>query len=411
MVSFTKLVCILLSTMLINMSMMLVLPFYPIVANERGISELMIGLVFTMTPLLSCASSVFVGKYIDSIGRRNMSCLGLLSMALSLFGLTFINSLDNTGFLILSLISRAFGGFGLACIYISSMSMISTDYPKKRESYISMMEAFGGIGLMMAPVFSTFATEEVSFSGSFFLFSLVLLAFMPIYWISTSSKAQVNIILAEEQPVKAKINRNMTIDLCMLIYSYTILCFLEPSLSLYLTNRGISENLICLVFTGMTCLYTITNFLMAFLSKYFEVHKIVPLSAGICTFGLILAGPLGELLDSVSVSIFGAIIIGMGVAIAFVSVMPSMLKELSMFGFNENSVAEDVSSLVSMGMNMGEIIGPIFSGVFALIFSFSGSCLVLAFVGIALTLSSLLMKNKDYSNKYILLTDKEVEIK
>lgn len=409
---YTKLICILLSTMLINMSMMLVLPFYPIVANERGISELMIGLVFTMTPLLSCIFSIFIGKKIETIGRRNTSCLGLLSMAISLLGMTFITSLDNTGFLALSLISRAFGGLGLACIYISNMTMISSEFPTKLESYISMMEAFGGFGLMMAPIYSTYVTEEVSFSASFFFISLGLLVFIPIYWLFTGSKTRVQEIKEEEKdPAHVKLNKNMIIDLCILVYCYTVLCFLEPSLSLYLASRGVSDYFIGLVFTGLTCCYTMTNFIMAFLAKFFKIYKIVPYSACICTLGLLSAGPAGEFFDSVYLSIFGAIITGVGVAIAFVSVLPSIIREAIEIGNYEDAVAEDLSGLVSMGMNMGEITGPIFSGIFAIFFNFSGSCFILSFAGFALIFSHLLLKTKRHKNKILLLIDKEIVIK
>ncbi|OMJ68095.1 hypothetical protein SteCoe_34547 [Stentor coeruleus] len=412
MVPYTKLICILLSTMLINMSIMLVLPFYPIVANERGISELMIGLVFTMTPLLSCIFSIFIGKKIETIGRRNTSCLGLLSMAISLLGMTFITSLDNAGFLALSLISRAFGGLGLACIYISNMSMISLEFPTKLESYISMMEAFGGFGLMMAPIYSTYITEELSFSASFFFISLSLLIFIPICWIFTGSKAKVQEIEEEIKEIAhAKLNKNMIIDLCILIYCYTVLCFLEPSLSLYLASRGVSDYFIGLVFTGLTCCYTMTNFIMAFLSKFFKVYKIVPYSACICTFGLLSAGPVGEFFDSVYLSIFGVIITGVGVAIAFVSVLPSIIHEALAIGNCEDSIAEDLSGLVSMGMNMGEITGPIFSGIFALFFNFSGSCFILSFFGIALLFAHLLLKTKGHKNKILLFIDKQLDIK
>jgi MFS family permease len=334
-------------------------------------------------------------------------------MTISLLGMTFITSLDNIGFLALSLISRAFGGLGLACIYISNMSMISSEFPTKLESYISMMEAFGGFGLMMAPIYSTYATEEVSFSASFFFVSLGLLVFIPIYWFFTGSKTRVQEINEEEEkePAHVKLNKNMIIDLCILVYCYTVLCFLEPSLSLYLASRGVSDYFIGLVFTGMTCCYTMTNFIMAFLAKFFKIYKIVPYSACICTFGLLSAGPVGEFFDSVYLSIFGAIITGVGVAIAFVSVLPSIIKEAIVIGNFEDAVAEDLSGLVSMGMNMGEITGPIFSGIFALFFNFSGSCFILSFAGIALIFSSLLLKTKSHKNKILMLIDKEIDIK
>lgn len=395
MVIHGKLVCILISSLLINMSMMLVLPFYPIVAHERGVSEFMIGLVFTTLPLSSCIFSAFISKKIETVNPRSCASLGLASMASSLLGFTFITTFDNIGFIILSLICRIIGGLGLACIYISSMSMISMNYPAKQESFISMMEACGGFGLMMAPLYSAFATKQVSFSGSFFMFSLVLMIFIPIYWTFTGSKPRIQLINEEHKdPVKAKMTKNMLIDASILIFCYTIITFLEPSMSLYLSENHISDNIISIVLSGMTLCYTITNFFMSFLTKYIKIRKLISLSATISTLGVLLAGPISIYFNTISISILGAIITGIGAAIAFVSVLPSMIHDMTIIGLDEESVVGHLSSLISIGMNMGEISGPILSGVLPLLFDFSIGCSILAFVGIALIFSNLLLKTK-----------------
>ncbi|OMJ88802.1 hypothetical protein SteCoe_9189 [Stentor coeruleus] len=377
------------------MSMMLVLPFYPIIAHERGISEFMIGLVFTTLPLSSCIFSAFISKKIESVNPRSCACLGLVSMALSLLGFTFISTFDNLGFIILSLICRVIGGLGLASIYISSMSMISLNYPAKQESFISMMEACGGFGLMMAPLYSAFATKNVSFSGSYFIFSLVLMVFIPIYWNFTTSKSRIQLINeVQKTPTKIKITKNILIDTSILIFCYTIITFLEPSMSLYLSENHISDNLISIVLSGMTFCYTITNFLMSFLTKYIKIRKLISLSATISTLGVLLAGPISIYFNTISISIIGAIITGIGAAIAFVSVLPSMIHDMTILGYNEESIVGHLSSLISICMNIGEISGPILSGVLPLIFDFSIGCSILGFIGIALIFSNFLLKTK-----------------
>ena len=409
MVRYTKLVFILISTLLANFSMIIIVPFYPIVANKRGIGELMIGLIFTMMPLFSCISSMYIGKNIERFGRRFISCLGIGLNSLGLIGIAFSNSLDNNGFTAVSLTSRAISGIGLACIYISNLSTISSEYSDKRESYTSMMEACGGIGLIFGPIYASVTYSSIGFSGSFFFLAIFLLFFLPPLWLFNAPTG--TIIHRESRSLsRAKFSRNMALDLAILVYCYSIFSFLEPSFGIRLEERGLSESFIALVFTGLTIGYTLTNLLMGLLSRVCNVEKLVSASAGVCVVGVMLTGPIGSLFEGTFVSIIGMIMAPISAAMAFVTVLPSMIGEVSNVGLSSKGDIATVSSYFSMGINCGEIIGPLASGILSNMFHFNDSCIILGGIGILLILANNTMRNNDYSKRMVLLNNSEIEI-
>lgn len=409
MVTLTKLVCALSSTLLINMCLLIITPYYPIIAEDRGIGEMMIGIVFTMSPVFSCLFAVFIGKRISTFGRRNVACVGILANIFGLMGLTFCNSYDNTYFLIVSLVSRAIGGVGVACVYISSLSTISVEYPEKSEKYTSMMEAFGGLGLMLAPVYSSLTYSTLGFSGIFFSLAVILLIALPLLW-SLNKPRPRPIVYVPKRESRVKMNRNLVLDLAVLTYCYAVLSFLEPTIGIQLTKMGVSEGAIGWVFGGMTLAYTITNFAMAWASHYIDTARLANYSGIICAISLALAGPLSQYSDQVWICILGVIFVGIGTAIAFVSVLPAMIEEITELGFDSDEDIGKITSIFSMGMNLGEISGPFASGLLSGFFGFSGSCILLCGVGLTIAITNGTLKCQNYEKRVALLPKSEIEI-
>ena len=382
MATYLNLICILTSILLTNVTLMIIAPVFPLVASERGISHMEIGLVFSASPFFSFIISLQMGKLIFWIGDRNVATLGLLLNAVSSLGMSFSFYLDNSLFLICSLIARAFGGFGLACIYIASLRIIQKDFGENKEAYISLMEAFGGLGLMTAPIYCTLSYQTIGYSGLFFFLSMFFLVFMPIYWWSTKPKALLLDIEEQEQELMMRFNKNLSIDFSMLVYGYLVLSFFEPVLSLYLYEKGLDETTIGLVFSGMTFVYTLTNFLLAYISKFIKLEKLNIVGTIICTASLVLAGPISALLDLIWLSMGAVILAGVGVAFGFSCILPNMSKEIR-YGMIKKGNFE-LNSIYSIGMNTGEIIGPVISGILVEYLGFSLSCALVSCIGGAL---------------------------
>ena len=409
MATIIKLAFILTSTLLINISLMLLVPFYPIVAEERGISEFLVGIVFTVSPLFSCLSSFFIDKLIEKYGCRTIACMGIAAGAISMLSLSFCNAYGNVEFLAISIVSRAFEGLGIACIYISNLTVISTEYTAKSEKYNSMMEAFGGLGYIIGPLFASVTYSIIGFSGIYFVECVILLVFLPLFWVFTPPVIH-HLHIENQAKSNLKLNKNMFLDLSVLVFCYGCLTFLEPALSLALTKIEMTEDNIGLVFSGMTLAYTLTNFVMSLMSHYFDLERLLEVSAGLCVCGLLILGPIGFVFAYPFVYIIGVIFVGCGVALSFLSFLPSMFLEISNIGLDVKRNTNKLSSVFSIGMNVGEIAGPVVSGLFTGFFGFTASCITLSGIGTLLIVSHRFMKSKDFSNTQVLISDKDLEL-
>ena len=419
-----KILCFLISTMLINMSLMIITPYYPIVAEHRGIPEILIGMVFTMSPLSSCLFSVFIGRQIPRFGPRLVTCAGILMNALALLGLTFCNSFpSNTYFIILSLAMRSLVGFGIACVYIASLSTISAESAEKSHKYSSMMEAFGGLGLMLAPLYASLSFEYIGLSGVFFFLGTALLLALPGIWLCTGPKQDFGPSEAKAQKItnnrnslqrKCKeipIRRNMVLDVAILAYAYGAFTFLEPTIAIQLEGMGMEEISIGWAISGMTLVYTLTNFAMACIAHYGDVTWMVNLSAGVCLVSLVLLGPVAHYFELLWLCLAGMLMLGVGAAVAFSSVFPSIAKEIEMSGDKSEAQSQRIYSLFNVGMNLGEITGPVLSGVFAGFTDFSGSCTIIAGIGMGLIVINLKLKQKyDSKSEPLLLNCSDDEL-
>ena len=120
-----KILCFLISTLMMNVSLMCLAPYFAILADSRGISLLLIGIVYSTSPIFTCLSSILISARLASYDRRSVCCAGILANALGFLGLAFSTILPATCFIPLSLLSRAVAGVGIACVYISNLSTIA----------------------------------------------------------------------------------------------------------------------------------------------------------------------------------------------------------------------------------------------------------------------------------------------
>jgi MFS family permease len=61
----------------------LLVPFFPFVARNKGVSEPIIGLIFSIAYLGSFLSSVIIGKMLHRTGRKRLILVGLAIQAIN----------------------------------------------------------------------------------------------------------------------------------------------------------------------------------------------------------------------------------------------------------------------------------------------------------------------------------------
>lgn len=177
-----RLICLYLTTMLINLIYSVMAPFYPLIAVNKGMPPFLIGIVFSAQPLVAVFASCYIGNNLFRFGRRNIYIAGLTSGGVSLMMLAYAEDLTYVLFTILSISSRGLAGIALAFTYTAGFAIITSDYKDKAQNIVGLMETFGGLGLSMGPVLGAVAYSSLGFKGIFLLASGSILIFVIPMW-------------------------------------------------------------------------------------------------------------------------------------------------------------------------------------------------------------------------------------
>lgn len=392
---FFKLASILISVLLTNVIILVIVPLFPVIAFRRGMSQTEISVLFTISQLSSFVCSFQISRIISSIGNRYTAILGLLTGAFSMLGIALGYYLSNTLFLYVSIGSRMIGGFGVACIYIASFGMIQNEFPEKSEKYTSLMEAFGGIGLMLGPLYCSLVHNFFGFSEQLIYICIAVLIFTIMYWFGTRNGSKINSESENNQlGLMMKFTRNLAIDYSMLVYGYIVLCYLEPTLGLYLLEKGVDEGTIGLVFSGLTLFYTLTNFFMSWLGNFMKLEKIISLGVLTSTTVLIIIGPIASMFNLISLILISVCFVGIGLGIGFSCTMPAMIKEIKLTKFDKKEKLYELNSVYAMGLNVGEIIGPVISSLISERFGFVFSSIFIILIGLFILFSHFCLRKQ-----------------
>ena len=152
--------CGIILTCLLTMSILWTLygniaTFYPPFRKEHhpSITDTMVGIVLSTYEIGILISSPLVSITLQRVGRKNFVIIGTLSCALASIGFGLSVYIENDiAFFILSLAMRFIAGFGDAAASTAMMSIISFEYPERREKYYSYFEGAVGVGQMIGPV-------------------------------------------------------------------------------------------------------------------------------------------------------------------------------------------------------------------------------------------------------------------
>lgn len=128
-------------------------PFYPGVAEKRGVSEFTVGLILIGFPLGSLIFSVFVDRIVFLLGRKQTLVLGcfLEGVFIILFGFLYLID-GKVPFIVISFILRFCQGFANCFIFASLIAIITAVYPDDYAKRIGVNEFVIGLGLMLGPM-------------------------------------------------------------------------------------------------------------------------------------------------------------------------------------------------------------------------------------------------------------------
>ena len=127
-------------------------PFFPKKIEEKGLSELQSGFVFSAYSGVSILCSPFLGKLVPKFGAKNMILLGIVIGGLSNLAFGIFGDIENpTVFLWLSLLSRATESIGTSFHSCGAYTYVIKLFPNCIGFAFGLTECAIGVALCLGP--------------------------------------------------------------------------------------------------------------------------------------------------------------------------------------------------------------------------------------------------------------------
>ena len=157
----------------------LIAPFYPTVAQNKGLPLWLIGVVFSINPTANLIATIYIGKNLQKVGRKNVMIASFAATALSMLILSPIEYCEKVTVIILSFVSRIVAGIGVGFMFTSITTVFVSDYPDKMHIMIGRMEVAVGVGLILGPLIGT-ALYSFNLFVALLSTGVIIIIFCPI---------------------------------------------------------------------------------------------------------------------------------------------------------------------------------------------------------------------------------------
>jgi MFS family permease len=177
----SKQFAIYLGLLLVNSTYTLIAPFYPIVAQNKGLPLWLIGVIFALNPLGNIICTPILSKYLQQIGRKRVVIASFILTSLSMFILSPIEYVSPPYVILLSVISRLVGGMGASCLFTTVITIFISEYSDQMQKVIGRMEAAIGLGLIIGPMLGT-SLYMINLLAAMTGVGVIILLFVPLGW-------------------------------------------------------------------------------------------------------------------------------------------------------------------------------------------------------------------------------------
>eukprot|EP00347_Sterkiella_histriomuscorum_P004444 403360434 len=377
--------------------------------HHKSITDTQVGIVLAMFECGILITTPLVGKYLAKVGRKNFIIIGYICCMLASTGfglLVYIK--DDVTFFASSISLRLLQGFGDASVstacnnllynsLIIGMSIVASEYPKRREQMYGYTESAIGAGLMLGPVIGQALYSALDFEYTFYVTTAII--FVPfmlvIFFIPNRINKQVKDQNADSMTSSQKIQNNRKVGLKMLltnkrvmmasissIFAMIFMLFYDTILSDQLLEIGVSKNLVGYMFGLMSLIYTLSSPIAGWLCQKLKKIYITQLAFILASISLFFFGP-SQLLsfpDQLWPMIIGMILLGFACALIFVPLLPEIIdavQDKEKLGENDE-LNDKASSLFNISYAIGCLIAPILGGVLNDSIRFRYTCDVMA---------------------------------
>ena len=281
-------------SLLVCSTFALIAPFYPNIIEKKGLPLWIIGLVFSMHPVANLVSSIFIGTYLQKLGRKNVMVASFALTALSMIILSPIEYCDQLFVVIFSILSRILGGVGKAFMCTSIMTVIISDYPEKMNIMIGRMEVACGVGLIFGPVIGT---ALYSFNLLLALLSVggVMIIFCPIAWTMLGNFKEYVVKESNINKTKLALKPVIFIKKIMLTLLIDVACLftfglITSLLNIHLKDYKVSDLVVSWCFMIEGLVYFLLSLSGGYMFKNIDERYLMTLGAVLLGFGYLILG-------------------------------------------------------------------------------------------------------------------------
>ena len=183
--------CLLAGTLYMN-----VLTFYPLyVLDNYGdkVSTTMTSVAlgcFEFSTLVFAPTHMYTSSY---LGRKKGLLLGIFCMLIANTGLGALSLFPREEaygipFFWMTSLIRLISGFGDSLTVLICFSLIGSQFPKDKDVYMGMAEAYFGIGFAIGPAIGSFMYGTFGFAWAFYVFSIIMAIDFCVVLLLVSSK-------------------------------------------------------------------------------------------------------------------------------------------------------------------------------------------------------------------------------
>ncbi|MBP3966439.1 MULTISPECIES: MFS transporter [Paenibacillus] len=362
-----------------SMAYSISIPFLPIFLNtELGVEhhlEAWSGIAFGITFLASALISPFWGSLADKYGRKPM----LIRSGFSLAALYLLNYFvhDPYWFLLIRIFQGLLAGFVPA-----SIALVATNTPEEKTGYaLGIMSTAGATGSILGPLAGGLVSHYIGNREAFLFSSAIVLisALVATFFAKEQNFNRKAVRSHVRDDLKhALANRPFMILLMLVAVSTFSVMILEPLITLYVLNMGISPDRASLssgiIFSAVGIATVIMAPRWGKWGRKLGYQKVL-------LIGLI-GGGIGNLLQIFVTGYIGFGVLRFGYGLFFAAVNPSINAMIvqhteSEFRGRAFSLNQSASQLATMA---GPIIGGVLGGMMPIhyIFVINGSLLLLS---------------------------------
>ena len=364
----------------------LIAPLFPLLGEEDGLNEELIGWMISLYPVASTAITPFVPLMCKKFQRIKILYFSTFFEATCtlLYGsLEYISSFSLL--IIIIFIIRIINGI---CSGIIAILVYSLTYSLASENELQIalgnLEIGFCLGAAAGPVFASFLYKIGGYPLPFFVLGAFLyISFYLSKKISLEKIENENEIEEDPPVMKFLFYWDISVILIALILGMVACTYYYPCLTYHLMNNyHLSPSISSLFFIIPTIFYVIGLQTLDFFTNKIGIYATASIGLLLAAISCFFTYPTPPLPKNIIFVIFGFIIKGLGQAPVFVPTLVAMTKKIKDIDSNVDELtANDISSaMYNLCVDVGDFIGPIIGGFLTNRFGFNFCNTVIAFV-------------------------------